>query len=232
MKGVKTKMELKGIYAPIPTPFHPDGSIAWGALEKNVKKWISSPLQGLVVGGSNGEFPFLSFAERAELTARVASLTNGKIPVVAGVHCPSLTETLELCRAVSAAGADAVLALPPHYYKGQNTVDTLRTYFWKLADSSPVPVVLYNMPANTGVNLTAECVREISSHPSIIGIKDVNKPDFGDSVPINDGEVPVFWACGVTPQAALMASKPPFAITHAPGHMFVCDPKDSDYAIF
>ena len=68
--------------------------------------------------------------------------------------------------------------------------------------------------------------------PSIIGIKDVNKPDFGDSVPINDGEVPVFWACGVTPQAALMASKPPFAITHAPGHMFVCDPKDSDYAIF
>ncbi|MGB4300982.1 MAG: putative hydro-lyase, partial [Acetomicrobium sp.] len=68
--------------------------------------------------------------------------------------------------------------------------------------------------------------------PSIIGIKDINKPDFGDPVTINPGEVPVFWACGVTPQAALMASKPPFAITHAPGHMFVCDPKDTDYAIF
>jgi uncharacterized protein YcsI (UPF0317 family) len=68
--------------------------------------------------------------------------------------------------------------------------------------------------------------------PTIIGIKDLSKPDFGDSVPINQGEVPVFWACGVTPQAALTASKPPFAITHAPGHMFVCNPKDSDYAIF
>lgn len=68
--------------------------------------------------------------------------------------------------------------------------------------------------------------------PSLIGIRDINKPDFGDGVPINEGEIPVFWACGVTPQAALMASKPPFAITHAPGYMFVCDPRDSDYAVF
>ena len=68
--------------------------------------------------------------------------------------------------------------------------------------------------------------------PAAIGITDVNRPDFGQSVPIYDGETPVFWACGVTPQAALMASKPPFAITHAPGHMFICDPKDSDYAVF
>ncbi len=68
--------------------------------------------------------------------------------------------------------------------------------------------------------------------PEAIGIADVNRPEFGQAVPIHDGEVPVFWACGVTPQAALMASKPPFAITHAPGHMFICDPKDSDYAVF
>ena len=68
--------------------------------------------------------------------------------------------------------------------------------------------------------------------PTAIGIADVNRPDFGQSVPIHEGETPVFWACGVTPQAALMASKPPFAITHAPGYMFICDPKDSDYAVF
>jgi uncharacterized protein YcsI (UPF0317 family) len=68
--------------------------------------------------------------------------------------------------------------------------------------------------------------------PEAIGIADVNRPDFGQAVPIHEGETPVFWACGVTPQAALMASKPPFAITHAPGHMFLCDPKDSDYAVF
>jgi uncharacterized protein YcsI (UPF0317 family) len=68
--------------------------------------------------------------------------------------------------------------------------------------------------------------------PEAIGIKDIGKPDFGDAVPINPGEIPVFWACGVTPQAAIMATKPDFAITHAPGCMFVADPLDSDYAVF
>lgn len=67
--------------------------------------------------------------------------------------------------------------------------------------------------------------------PSVIGIKNVYKPDFGDPVEIRGGEVPVFWACGVTPQAAVMKSKPPFAITHAPGYMFIGDPKDADYAV-
>ncbi|MDR1019857.1 MAG: putative hydro-lyase [Synergistaceae bacterium] len=68
--------------------------------------------------------------------------------------------------------------------------------------------------------------------PSAIGIKDISRPDFGDAVTIKDGETPVFWACGVTPQAAVMQSKPPFAITHAPGHMFIADRRDSDYAVF
>lgn len=68
--------------------------------------------------------------------------------------------------------------------------------------------------------------------PEAIGIKDINRPDFGDSVTIKPGEIPVFWGCGVTPQAALMASKPPFAITHAPGYMMILDPKDSDLAVF
>ena len=68
--------------------------------------------------------------------------------------------------------------------------------------------------------------------PSAIGVTDVSKPDFGDAVTIKPGESPVFWACGVTPQAAVMASKPPFAITHAPGHMFVADPRDAHYAVF
>ncbi len=69
-------------------------------------------------------------------------------------------------------------------------------------------------------------------NPEAIGIKDIHKPDFGDAVTINPGEVPVFWGCGVTPQAALMASKPPFAITHAPGYMMILDPKDADLAVF
>ena len=66
-------------------------------------------------------------------------------------------------------------------------------------------------------------------HPASLGIPDLARPDFGDTVELADGDVPVFWACGVTPQAALMASRPPFAITHSPGHMFVTDVPDAVY---
>ena len=67
--------------------------------------------------------------------------------------------------------------------------------------------------------------------PGGLGIKELDEPDFGEPVEILPGEVPVFWACGVTPQAAVMASRPPFAITHAPGHMFVADVLDTEYRI-
>ena len=65
--------------------------------------------------------------------------------------------------------------------------------------------------------------------PAALGIADLAKPDFGDPPEVRPGEVPVFWACGVTPQAAIMASRPPFAITHAPGHMFITDVRDAEY---
>ena len=68
--------------------------------------------------------------------------------------------------------------------------------------------------------------------PGLIGIDDLSRPDFGDPVEIREGEIPVFWGCGVTPQAALMASKPPFAITHSPGHMFLTDRNDREYSVF
>jgi uncharacterized protein YcsI (UPF0317 family) len=66
--------------------------------------------------------------------------------------------------------------------------------------------------------------------PAAIGIKDIQKADFGDAPEIRDGEVPVFWACGVTPQMALQRAKPDLVITHAPGHMFITDIRDKDLA--
>ena len=82
------------------------------------------------------------------------------------------------------------------------------------------------------VNVTAEMPRVHGApiqigNPETIGIKDITKPDYGDSVTINPGETPVFWACGVTPQNVVMQSKPPIAITHAPGHMFITDVKNT-----
>jgi uncharacterized protein YcsI (UPF0317 family) len=100
----------------------------------------------------------------------------------------------------------------------------------------PLVVSMRPLTPNQAVKATQICSRFPRAHgapvhfgePSLIGIREINKPDFGDAVEIRAGEVPVFWACGVTPQAALMQAKPPFAITHKPGHMFLTDFKDTD----
>ncbi|MFU0826740.1 MAG: putative hydro-lyase Veis_4744 [Lachnoclostridium sp.] len=93
------------------------------------------------------------------------------------------------------------------------------------------PIPYRDVPKAVSVTAAMPKVHGAPIHigcPEVIGIKDINRPDFGDRVTIKEGEVPVFWACGVTPQAALMASKPAFAITHAPGHMFITDIKNVD----
>jgi len=100
----------------------------------------------------------------------------------------------------------------------------------------PLVVSMRPMTPAQAVTATRVCARFPRAHgvpvhfgdPASIGIADITQPDFGDAVDIRPGEVPVFWACGVTPQAALMHAKPPFAITHAPGHMFVTDLRDTD----
>jgi uncharacterized protein YcsI (UPF0317 family) len=103
--------------------------------------------------------------------------------------------------------------------------------------SGPLVVSMRPVPAQlvaTAVQVTARMpqVHGAPVHvgdPSSLGITDISRPDFGDPVEFAEGDVPVFWACGVTPQAALMASRPPFAITHAPGYMFVTDVPDAAY---
>ncbi len=168
----RARMRLEGIYAPVPTPFNDSGNIDLDALAFNFDRWLTFPMDGIVVSGSNGECPLLSFTERVELFCESAKLARGKMRIIAGIHCASTRETVDLGREAAAGGVDAVLVLPPHYYKGQNTPVSLENYFRTVADSIPVPVVLYNMPSNTGFNLDPGVVIKLSSHPNIIGIKD------------------------------------------------------------
>ena len=112
--------------------------------------------------------------------------------------------------------------LPAGKFHG-NIVCSMRPL--KAADAIKATLVTAKMPAVHGAPIHL-------GNPAEIGIKDIFKPDFGDPPVIKEGEIPVFWACGVTPQAAAMASKPPIMITHAPGYMFVCDPKDTDFSLF
>ncbi len=163
--------KLYGIYAPIATPFK-KGKIAYDKLEKNLKFWLKSDLSGLVVMGSNGEFVLLTPEEKAELTRFVCKQAKGKKPVITGTGAESTAETMRLNDMAAKAGADAVLVVTPNYYKGDMTDSVLTRFYTDVADASPLPVILYNMPRNAGINISAKLALELAKHPNIIGIKD------------------------------------------------------------
>lgn len=163
--------KLHGIYAPIATPFA-GGEIAYDKLEKNLDFWLGSDLEGIVVMGSNGEFVLLSPAEKEALMRFVCAQSKGKKPVIAGTGAESTMETMRLNEKAAEAGADAVLIVTPNYYKGEMTDPVLARYYTDVADKSPLPVILYNMPRNAGINISAKLAVDLAKHPNIIGIKD------------------------------------------------------------
>jgi len=164
-------LSLSGVYAPIPTPFDADGAVAHDKLAENIAKWSQTPLAGLLVLGSNGEFTYLSDKEKVEVlkTARQA-IPKDKL-FIAGTGC-STRSTLELTEQAAAIGADAAIVITPSYYTSKMDAQAMRRHFLKLAERSPLPIILYNMPACTGVDLSAETVVELAQHPNIVGIKD------------------------------------------------------------
>ena len=166
------KLSLSGVYAPIPTPFDADGAVAHDKLAENIAKWSETPLAGLLVLGSNGEFAYLSDKEKVEVlrTARQA-IPRDKL-FIAGTGCESTRCTLELTEQAAAIGADAAIVITPSYYTSKMDAQAMRRHFLELADRSPLPIILYNMPACTGVDLSAETVVELAQHPNIVGIKD------------------------------------------------------------
>lgn len=168
MAGVR----LEGIFPPIPTPFDNTGEIDTAALMRNLKHWTSFPLSGFVVLGSNGEFVHLSEGE----TLQILETARDGIPsdrlMIAGVGRSSTRETIVWSHHAATAGADATLVLPPHFFRSLLTVEALASHFRAIADESPIPVILYNMPACTGIDLSAETVLALSEHENIIGLKD------------------------------------------------------------
>jgi 4-hydroxy-2-oxoglutarate aldolase len=163
--------KLYGIYAPIATPFA-GGKIAYDKLEQNLKFYMDSDLAGLVVMGSNGEFVLLTPEEKVELTRFVCARAKGKKLVIAGTGAESTAETIRLNAEAAKAGADAVLVVTPNYYKGEMTDPVLARFYTDVADASSLPLILYNMPRNAGINISAKLAVELAKHPNIIGIKD------------------------------------------------------------
>ena len=163
---------LQGIYAPIPTPFGADGEIDWNSFKENLQWWGKSSLQGLAVAGTNGEAVLLDADEKAKAFSFVRENLPAKMKVIAGTGCESARATIRLNRTAAESGCQAALVINPSFFKGSLDDDSLYNYFMHLAESSPLPIILYNMPRNTALNMSASLVVRLSAHPNIAGIKD------------------------------------------------------------
>lgn len=163
---------LQGVFPPIPTPFDAAGAVDREALKRNLQWWNRHELSGYVVLGSNGESVHLDEAEKLRMIADVRAEAPDDHLIVAGTGLLSTEATIALTERAAEAGADAALVLPPFYYRGQMTSEALVAHFGAVADVSPIPIILYNMPANTGIDMEAPLVTELSRHANIVGVKD------------------------------------------------------------
>jgi 4-hydroxy-2-oxoglutarate aldolase len=161
-----------GIYTPIVTPFNEMEEIDYLKMAHNLDRWGKTDLDGIVVLGTNGEFAYLSTEEKIQLIKFAANNFNPGKKIIAGTGCETTRDTIALCIEAAEAGAHAVLVLPPHYYKGSMNEEVLYSHYIETADNSPVPLMIYNMPKNTGINLPVGLVARLSQHPNIAGIKD------------------------------------------------------------
>lgn len=167
-----SRLDLGGIYPPVPTPFDAKGAIDIPSLRFNLEFLSGYDLRGVVLLGSNGEAVHLTMDERVALLESVRPLIPHDRLMIAGTGCSSTIQTIELSQRAADAGADAVLVLPPHYYKSQMTDDVLVRHYHAVGDACPVPVLLYNMPACTGIDMSADTISAIATHPGICGLKD------------------------------------------------------------
>jgi 4-hydroxy-2-oxoglutarate aldolase len=171
-KPMESHLSLEGCFPPIPTPFDGKGRIAHDQLRLNLDRWQTTPLTGFVVLGSNGEAVLLSEQEKVAVwkTARAAIRKDHLF--IAGTGCEATVETLEVTEEAARCGADAAMVVTPHYYKGKMDHRALLAHYTFLADRSPIPIILYNVPANTGVDMAAETMIALADHVNIIGVKD------------------------------------------------------------
>jgi 4-hydroxy-2-oxoglutarate aldolase len=166
-------MQLQGIFAPVVSTFHAGSEdLDLEGFAANVRSHIAEGLGGVVVAGSTGEAALLSEAERGALVATSREHTPvGKL-VIAGCGGESTRQTVARTKQAKEHGADAVLVVAPHYYANAMSEAVLRAHYQRVADESPLPVILYNIPKYMHFALSAELVAELAQHQNVIGIKD------------------------------------------------------------
>lgn len=152
------------------TPLLSDFTLDVKGVNQIVEHLVKGGVHGVFILGTTGESSSLSYREKEKLIEETCKAVQGRIPVLVGITDTSLTESINLGRVAAGAGAMAVVAAPPFYFNiGQ---EELLNYFHQLADQSPLPLFLYNMPSHTKMYIEPKTVLELAGHPNIIGIKD------------------------------------------------------------
>ena len=165
-------MLIEGIFAAVPTPFYPDERVYFRKLEANIARYSRTLLSGMLLLGSTGEAVALDDAESRDVLRVAAEAAAPEKVLIAGVARESVKGTVELAEAAARFNYDAVLVRTPTYYAGQMAAAAVLHYFRSVADRSPLPVLLYNIPRCVPFNIPVEVVAELAQHPNIIGIKD------------------------------------------------------------
>ena len=211
---------IDGVFPPIPTPFSSD-AVDVVAMGSNVDRWMQTGIRGVVVLGSNGEAPFLNESDSDAAVAAAREHVPSNRLCIAGVGRESTIETIRATKRAADLGVDAVLVRTPSFFKALLTSEVFVAHYTAVADASPVPVILYNFTAVTGVTLPVEVISTLAAHPNIVGIKEsgsdlkyvsaliANTPD--DFV-LLAGSAPVFYPCllvGATGGVLALASVVP-----------------------
>ena len=167
-----TRPDLGGVFAPITTPFDvASGDIAPQHLKDNVARHFADGLDGVVVAGSTGEAPLLDPDEHRRAVAWTREATPQGKWLIAGTGAESTRQAIALTKGAAEAGADAVLVRPPSYFPAV-AARALANYYRAIADASPIPVLVYNIPKYTHVQLPPELLQELSTHARVVGVKD------------------------------------------------------------
>ncbi len=166
---------LRGIFPPVPTPFHPEtGDLDPAALVTQLRRLTRAPLAGALVLGSNAEAGLLDEAE----ADRIVETARGEVPrdrtLIVGTGRESTRATIAACRRAAERGADVVLVRAPSFFKAQMTAAALEAHYRAVADASPAPVMLYNVPGMAGFSLPLGMVAALADHPNVVGMKETS----------------------------------------------------------
>lgn len=170
---MSTRPALGGIFAPVVTPFLAGSEeMDLAGFTANIRAHLGDGLAGIVVAGSTGEAALLSEEERRSLVRTARAAIPRDRWLIVGTGAESTRQCVARCRAAKEEGADAVLVVAPHYYSNAMAHENLLAHYVRVAEESPLPVILYNIPKYMHFALSAELVAELARHANVIGIKD------------------------------------------------------------